>query len=228
MMTKRYISRPRSASAKRRKTTIPRSLTTYRADVVALPASRNVIFEYDSILTGLTAIGQVVSLPVCFNDVNDFDRSSAGVYGNKQPLYYDTLVNSSNYTNTRVESWEATFDVINLGTTPLQVFCVSASSATNLFDSETKASNLPGVTKVTLTPATGSKAHTSITVKGNIKDLYAGYPNDSGLSAGSNASPANLVFGGLTLYCTSSTVSAAVSVRAKLNTMLFVRTAVIS
>jgi hypothetical protein len=212
----------------RRKSTIPRSLSTYSRDQVALPATKIVTFQYDSVLAAVSSIGQVLSLPVALNDINDFDRSTGNAFGNKQPLYHDTLVNSSNYTNTRVESWEVTFSIVNTGTTPMQVFCVSASNSTAAFDSETKASNLPGVQKIDLTSGLGSKSHCTVTIYGTPKDLYSGYPMDSGLSAGFSGSPANVVFGGITLYVPSGTINATVSVKAKLRTKLFVRTAVIS
>jgi len=225
---KRSNVKSQKITAKRTKSTIPRSLTSYTRDRVALPATKTVTFQYDSVLAAVSAIGQVVSLPVALNDINDFDRTTSNAFGNKQPLYYDTLVNSSNYTNSRVESWEVTFSVVNSGAAPMQVYCVSASNTTASFDSETKASNLPGVQKIELTADGGSKNHCTVTIVGNVNDLYAGYPMDSGLSAGFGGSPANLIFGGLTLYTVTGALTACVSVKAKLRTKLFVRTAVIS
>lgn len=221
-LSKRQVKRPY------RRSYIPRSMTTFRADKVALPATKFVTFQYDSVVTPITSIGQVVSLPVCLNDVNDFDRTTGNVFGNKQPLYYDTLVNNSNYTNSKVERWEVTFHIVNLGAEALQVFAVSASSAVNLFDSQSKASNLPGVKKLLLSNSSGSNNHETVTITGNISDLYSGYPGDASLSAAPNSSPAFTIFGGLTLYVPAGVVSASVSVTANLYTRLSVRTAVIS
>lgn len=68
----------------------------------------------------------------------------------------------------------------------------------------------------------------TVTIKGNITDLYALYTGDSGFTGSSVTGPGSVNYGGLTLYATAGTVSAAVSVQAKLITQFSARTALIS
>lgn len=230
LATRRYAKRPYKRSLIPRNLSIPRlPLTTYNTSQVAIPRTRTVNFQYDSVLTPVTTIGQVGSYPVALNDAFDFDRTTANVYGNKQPLFFDNLVSTSSYTNQKVVAWEVTYTVINLAAgNPLQVFVVSAAASPTLFDSETKASNLPGVIKKVLTPSGGSDAMCSVTVRGNIADLYPGYNDDSTFTGTNTSGPGVVIYGGLTLYATAGTVSAAISVQAKMVTQLFARTALIS
>lgn len=229
LTSRRYVKRPYRRALIPRSLLLPSSSTTFSNGIAAIPNTKTYNLVYDSILTPVTAIGQVLSLPVACNDPYDFDRAPGNAFGNKQPLYFDTLVSSSAYQQYKTVAWEITFTVINLAAgNALQVFAVPSSTSPTLFDTETKASNLPGVIKKCLTPLGGSNSHCNVTIKGNITDLYALYTGDSGFTGSSVTGPGSVNYGGLTLYATSGTVSAAVSVQAKLITQFSARTALIS
>jgi len=71
----------------------------------------------------------------------------------------------------RLNSWKTTYTIINTGAVPVTVFAMPPISGTSEIDSVAEADNFPGVKRLYLTAATGSKNMGTITVTGNVADF---------------------------------------------------------
>lgn len=198
-------------------------------DGAPFPPKKVVNFQYDSPAALVTTIaGQTLQLPIACNSMFDIDRTSASSFGNKQPLYYDTLLSASLYTQYKTTSWDVIFTIVNQGTVPLEVYGVPAFLSTSGWDTISEVSNLPGVSKILLTPAGGSKDKTTIRIRGTPSDVTAGYKDDQQLCASYTGDPASIIYGGILLYTVSGLVAATVSMKGNFRTECFVQTALIS
>lgn len=130
-------------------------------------------FLYENALTKVAPGATTSVLSVMSNSLYDFDKTSLASFGNKQPLYYDTLLTASGpYKNYQVQSWKTTYTVINMTAVPITVWAVPPTSAANEIDSVAEADNFPGVKSMSLTAATGSQNKGVITVTGHQFDVY--------------------------------------------------------
>jgi len=69
-------------------------------------------FIYENELTQLTTAAAFTHAQVMSNSLYDFDKN--GVFGNKQPLYFDTMVTAAGpYRQYKVISWKTTYTVYN-------------------------------------------------------------------------------------------------------------------
>lgn len=227
-----YLERPSAKRTKfNRRQTIPRTVLNDMGATGRIPAKKTTLatfraapfrnkkmvsFEYTNALTlsGLAASEGVIQ--VSPNDMFDFDKSGS-VVGNKQPLYYDTLLSSSGpYKTFKVISWETTWTIINNATTtPITVWAFPPTLATAEIDSAAEADNFPGMKMLYLTALTGAKNIGTITVKGHVKDAVPSYSNDASLTGAFNGSPGTPIYQGLYIKAAdgSTTPSVYVAVR---------------
>jgi hypothetical protein len=157
--------------------------------------------EYLNELSQMGGATNFTSISVCCNDLYDFDRTN--YFGNKQPLYFDSLCSASGpYKSFKVISWETTYTVVNTSAScPITVWAIPPVSAAAEIDSAAEADNFPGVMVLYLTPLSGSASKGTVTVKGHIDDVYDNFKEaDATLIGTYSASPASQVFGGLCVH----------------------------
>jgi len=76
----------------------------------------------------------------------------------KQPLYYDALLSASGpYKQYKTISWKTTWYFMNQTACPVDIFISPPLNAANECDTVAEADNFPGVKRLRLTAATGSK-----------------------------------------------------------------------
>jgi len=225
----------RVLKAKRRKSTLgatSRNTTLYRNPDGPFPRSLNTKLVYENALTAMGAgTGGLLTLGTKPNSAFDYDNSSGAVFGNKQPLYYDALLSASGpYKNYKVNSWKTTYTVVNQGTAPITVWALPPISATSEIDSAAEADNFPGVKRMYLTAKDGDCNSGSITVTGNLADVYPSSAlSEGGMIAQYNADPTYLVYGGIVVQTADAgSISAYAAVRHEMNTTLQVIDAIVS
>lgn len=207
-------------SMKRRKLkSVPRRTTLQRTDGPLQPFPRskviNLIYE-NALTTGSFSGAATGVLGTKPNSAYDYDNSSGASFGNKQPLYYDALFTASGpYKNYKVDSWTTTYTIVNEADAAITVFALPPISAPAEIDSQAEADNFPGVKRLYLTPKTGSKAMGTITVTGNVKDVYTSASTDLGFVGAYNTDPAYLVYGGLFFASADGTTALAAKVAVK-------------
>lgn len=195
------------------------------------PRSKFTKLVYENALTALgTGTSGFLPLGTKPNSAFDYDNSSGAAFGNKQPLYYDSLLSASGpYKNYKVSSWETTYTIVNTSDSPMTVWAMPPVSATSEVDSAAEADNFPGVVRLYLTGKSGSKSHGTITVTGDVKDVYASASTDLGFVGSYNTDPAYLVYAGILVQTADgSAISAYVAVRHVMNTTLQVVDALVS
>lgn len=195
------------------------------------PRSKNTTLVYENALTSVTPAAALVALSTKPNSAYDYDNSTGAAFGNKQPLYWDTLMTASGpYKNYKVSSWKTTYTIVNMTDEPLIVFAMPPISATSEIDSLAEADNFPGVVRLYLTGKSGSKGIGKVTTYGNVKDVYTSASNDLGFVGGYNGDPAYVVYSGLLLASAngSTNVEARVAVRHEMKTTLQVVDALVS
>lgn len=161
-----------------------------------------------------------------------YDYDYSGAIGNKQPLYYDTLLTSTGpYLYYRVKSWKTVITVVNLSTVPVVVFAGQSSitGSVSELDQPTEMQNFPGVKKEFLTEKGGEKCIAKITLFGNTKNI-ATNAFDTDFTGSYNSSPTKNITQSILVQSMdgSSAGSCLVSVSHEAVSDLFVRDAVVS
>lgn len=179
------------------------------------PPKKFMNFIYENELTQLTGGTNVVVRSVVCNDLFDFDRN--GDLGNKQPLYFDTLLTASGpYRNFKVISWVTTWTIYNHSTTiPVTCWAVSPTPLSSDIDSAAEADNFPGVKRLYLTAQGGSKSMGTITQKGHIADVFPNILDDINLQGNWQSSPTSQAFGGLVVKGSDGATAPSVYVAVK-------------
>lgn len=186
-----------------------------------------ITFEYQNSLVGIAPGTQTVQYGVAYNDAFDFDKSS--VFGNKQPLYYDSLLSASGpYKAYKVKSWICTFTFINAGTNNVSVFVLPPTQSLTEVDSTAEADNMPGVVRGYVTAKDGCKNMISLTTKGTPFDVYDLYGDDANTFGPYNNSPGSLCYGGIFLAADAGNVTGTVAVHCEMVTELSVVDALVS
>lgn len=217
---------------KRRKMKAKTSKTTsQKLSDGPFPRSKNTTLVYENALTSVAPAAALVTLGTKPNSAYDYDNSSGAAFGNKQPLYYDSLLSVSGpYKNYKVNSWKTTYTIVNMTDEPLTVFAMPPLGATSEIDFLAEADNFFGVKRLYLTGKGGSRSMGTITVTGNVADIYTSATGEGGLIAAYNADPAYLIYSGLLLASANGTtnVEARVAVRHEMKTTLQVVDALVS
>lgn len=194
------------APAKKRKTAIggdvlgritgkiPASSTTLSRAPGPFSGRKYVTFLYENALTRVGGATNVLNVTTKPNDMYDYDNS--GDAGNKQPLYYDTLMTASGpYRQYKVISWKTTYYFVNNTTgVPIDIFISPPIAATAEFDSLAEADNFPGVKRLRLTGSGGSKSMGQVTVTGHVKDVFPTYADDAAFVGAYNGSPGTIIY----------------------------------
>lgn len=166
-------------------------------------------FLYENALTKVNPASPLSTLPVMCNSLYDFDKTTLASFGNKQPLYMDTVLTASGpYKAYQVISWKTTYTIVNTTAVPITVWAIPPVAATNEIDSVAEADNFPGVKKLYLSQAGGSQNQGSVTVYGHQNDVYAvEVLTGNSTSAGYNADPNSPVYGGLIVQAADGTTN---------------------
>lgn len=185
---------------------VPGSLTTQQLLTVG-PFKPKIFtsFIYESELAPVTSGSASVIISVSPNDMFDFDKTT--VFGNKQPLYYDTMLSATGpYRNYKVISWKTTYTIVNATpSVPVTVWGVPPCNNNADVDQNFEADNFPGVKRLYLTPLSGSKSIGTLTVDGHISDVYDSYKDDVNMVGTYNGSPTSPVFQGLLVRTSDGT-----------------------
>lgn len=191
---RRKAVRERLAALGRLTGNIPASATTLSRAPGPFSGKKFVTFLYENAFQQVGGAANVLTVVTKPNDMYDYDNS--GDAGNKQPLYYDTLLTASGpYRQYKVLSWKTTYYFTNTTTnTPVDIFISPPVAAASEFDSLAEADNYPGVKRLRLTGINGSKSYGEVTVTGHIKDVYPTISNDSTFVGAYNGSPTTIVY----------------------------------
>lgn len=178
---------------------IPKGSTTLSRSLGPFSGKKYMTFLYENALTRSAAGVPTTTLNVQYNSLYDFDKTSLATFGNKQPLYYDTILTASGpYKSYQVISWKTKFTIVNATAVPITIWLIPPIIATNEIDSVAEADNFPGVKKLYLTAATGSRNVGTLTLTGHQNDLY---PVDKLTANSTTASyagdPSSPIFGGI-------------------------------
>lgn len=171
-------------------------------------------FLYENALQKVSGGTNVVTLQVKPNDMYDYDNT--GDAGNKQPLYYDALLSATGpYKQYKVISWKTTFYFMNQTAVPVDIFISPPLNAAGECDTVAEADNFPGVKRLRLTAATGSRNYGQVTTTGHLKDVYPAYEGDAAFTGNYNASPTNPVYQVVVIRGSDGTTAADVYVSVK-------------
>lgn len=172
----------RRFTAKRRKvsTTLGRiagkispNSTTLSQAIGPFSNKKYMTFLYENSFTHLAPGTPGFTVSCAPNSLYDFDKTSLAYLGNKQPLYYDTMLTASGpYKSYQVISWKTTYTVVNQTATPITVFAFPPITAQAEIDSVAEADNFPGVKRLELSASTGSKNIGTVTVTGHQNDAF--------------------------------------------------------
>lgn len=217
--TKRIRKAPKQSSQILGRLTgvIPPSRTTLAQYPGPFTGVKKVTFIYENELTVVGGAANLLTAPHASNSLYDFDKSGSNCYGNKQPLYYDQLLDVSGpYRQYKVVSWKTTYTILNKSVTcPITVWALPPHTGTAELDSAAEADNWPGVKRLYLGSAGDSKNQGTITVKGHINDVYKTIDGDVNLIGAYNADPASIIYGGLIIHGSDGSTAPSVYVAVK-------------
>jgi len=176
---------------------VPASRTTLARAPGPFKNKKMVTFEYQNELTVMGGATNLTIMSTMPNSLYDYDKH--GIFGNKQPLFYDALLSASGpYKQYKVISWTTTYTILNTSTTvPITCWAIPPVPAQAEIDSAAEADNFPGVERLYLTGGSGSKNMGTLTVSGHIADVYPGYVDDNNIVGNYNSDPSLTIYGGL-------------------------------
>lgn len=161
------------------------------------PAVKEYCFLYESPLvqgsnSGLTAS---VNMLVAPNDLYDFDRTAAGFFRNKQPLYFDQLVSSTGpYRCFFVHHWDIYWTVMNGESNhPLNVIHAGPTVQSSDIDTFTEVMSWPGAQMRSIEPM-GGNSKVVIHSKGSARDAAGVADRDKTYEGNFAGSPSNGIF----------------------------------
>lgn len=224
-------SRTRSATpAPSKKRRVVKKTTLQTADKgIPFPRSKTVNLIYENGLSYVNSAGSFYNYSVMLNSAYDFDKGT--VLGNKQPLYFDSVLSASGpYKFFKVKSWKTTWTFMNHGAKPITVWISPPVSGTGEVDSAAEYDNFPGVKRLYLTEAGGSKTTGTCIVTGNIADVYKAGQQDFSFYGGYGNDPSYTIYGGFGVQSSdgSTTPLFSVAVRHEMLTELDVVDALVS
>lgn len=152
------------------------------------------------------------------NSCWDFDFT--GDFYNKQPLYYDTIFNTTGpYKRYRVNAWKTTFTVINIDATRALNIYYDQGVQSNTTESDTpiEMKNRAGVIYKLLTPSGGPRSMTTFSSYRKITDFIPKEASSGAdLASYFDTNPATQIFGSLmaeTLDGSTAAFSFAVAIK---------------
>jgi len=216
------------APAKKRR--MAKKTTLQTADKgIPFPRSKTVNLIYENQLSYVNSATAFYNYSVLLNSAYDFDKGT--VLGNKQPLYYDSVLSASGpYRFFKVKSWKTTWTFVNHGAKPITVWISPPVSGTGELDSAAELDNFPGVKRIYLTEAGGSKTLGSVVTNGNIADVYKAGDKDFSFYGSYNTDPSYTIYGGFGVQSSDATATPlfSVAVRHEMLTELDVVDALVS
>lgn len=175
---------------------------------IPFPLTRNCTLLYKNTSATLTPGAVYGSQRFRLNDCYDFDYDNN--FGNKQPLYFDNLIDVAGpYRSFRVNAWKIRFNIVNTSSIPITVYWHNGFlNSVNEADTSAEMQNMPRVKSLQLTGNTGSKSMGVITAYGTVRGVLGRKPDDvfEGTYAGS---PSQLINGTLGYQATDGTSTTA-------------------
>lgn len=163
------------------------------------------LYTYGYAVTASAALDYFSVAP---NDMYDFDRTTLGKLGNKQPLFFDAMLSSTGpYKQYYVSKWKTTWTILNETARPVRAFAIGAIAVATEFDSLAEAENFPGAVIKDLTSMGGSQDMASITVSGSVADVYGSSKKDLNFVGTYGSSPTTPIYGALVLASGDGTTS---------------------
>lgn len=175
-----------------------------------------VTFIYENELTAITGATNLLVASVASNSLFDFDKHGGSCFGNKQPLYFDTLLSASGpYKVYKVISWKTTYTLVNTSNVPVTIWALPPIAATAEVDSAAEADNFPGVKRLYLTGSTGTKTMGTVTMTGHIKDVNPTDWTSSNFNGTYGTDPTTIIYGGIIVHGSDGTTAPNVYVAVK-------------
>lgn len=173
------------------------SRTTRSLSAQPFPNKCRKFLTYESILSDeISGALGAKSVRIVANGLFDLDYDNW--LENKQPLYFDQLCSATGpYRWYKVLSWKTTWTVINTTACPLNVIAFPGSADPADIDSQSEASNMPGIVQLPLTSIGSSHDMGKITLTGNYRDVYGSNTGDNGVIGTYNANPGAPIYAGL-------------------------------
>lgn len=164
------------------------------------------ILRYQSDLLPVVSVASAVNyISVRLNSMYDFDNSNN--LGNKQPLYYDSLlVSTGPFRQYKVDSWKTTITVYNQQSKPLSVYWTQAGDTAE-GDTLNEVLDRPNVRQLILTPKGGSKDFGTITAPGSMQEIFGDIINPESAIGGVASNPTIVAYGTLFLANAGGTSS---------------------
>lgn len=187
-------------------------------------------FEYSNALTQYSPAATTGYVSCKPSDLYDFDNNAGAYFGNKQPLFYDSLLTTTGpYKAYKVHSWVITYTITNQSAGPVTVFGFPSLATSSEMDIVSEMDNWPGVQRLFLSASGGAKSMGTLTVKGGLGDVYPQDITASSLGGSWNASPTAPIYGGVGFSSgTPDNVSVSIAVKATLYTELGVMDSTVS
>jgi len=179
------------------------------------PSVMKTVMVYENELSAGSA-SNLATYNVACNSLYDFDKH--GIFGNKQPLYYDNLLGAAGpYRRYKVTSWRTTYTILNnSANVPITVWAIPPTTAAAEIDSAVEADNWPGVKRLYLGPLSSSKNEGTISVVGNIWDAASTYADsDNNMQGFHSADPTTIIYGGLVVHGSDGTTAPSVYIAVK-------------
>lgn len=163
---------------------------------IPFPLTKNCTFLYKNTSATLTPGAVYGAQRFRLNCMYDFDFDNN--FGNKQPLYYDNLLDGTGpYRSFRVNAWKVTFKVVNISDIPVTIYWHNGSlNSVNDADIQGEMQNMPRVKSLQLTGKTGSKSIGTISAYGTVKGVLGKKPDDV-FEGKWDASPNQMIHGTL-------------------------------
>ena len=140
-----------------------------------------------------SAVTGTYAYSCALNNCNDFDVTN--ILGNKQPLYWDTLMTANGpYQQWECKSWRTRVTVINLGAEAVAVYWNGRGSVISSSEDDSLAEvvNRPYTQQKFLAPKGGTGDRCVFFTSGKITDHF---DDDVTLSAAYNASAPQIIYG---------------------------------
>jgi len=183
----------------------------YSSEIIArdpFPKTKNctLVYKNPSTLFSTGALVNYNSLRIMCNGCYDFDSSN--YFGDKQPLYFDSLCSDTGpYTQYKVYAWKTTIKVLSSTSNPLNVYFDPNASSQFDADTPTEMKNRPGVQHRMITGQANAQPYATFTKYNTLKSIVGkNQTGDSTYSGAYNANPVNAIYASLLIETATGTV----------------------
>lgn len=227
---KKYIINVKKRPARKKKYVIRKRTYAKKKSSIPFTITKNCSLLYKNTSATLTPGAVYGSQRFRLNSCFDFDYDNN--FGNKQPLFYDALLNEGGpYRSFRVNAWKISFKIVNTSSVPITVYWQNGSlNSVSDADTQAEMQNMPRVKSLQLTSSSGSKSIGYLRAYGTVKGVLGRKPDDV-FEGTYNSSPNQLINGTLGYMATdgvSTLAQLVVEVNCVQYVTLFNRDAIVS